>query len=74
MKSNGSTREISVRVGMTWHGQGASVLMLPALISISTRSEMWPLQQHLGSWFNDPFAITVMGFGVAIVAVIALVF
>ena len=25
----------SVRVGMTWHGQGASVLMLPALSSIS---------------------------------------
>jgi hypothetical protein len=23
----------SVRVGMTWHGQGASVLMLPALSS-----------------------------------------
>ncbi len=39
----------SVRVGMTWHGEGASVLMLPALGSISTRMEMWPLQERLGS-------------------------
>src|SRR6476660_9554654 len=42
----------SARVGMTWHGQGASVLMLPALSSISTRSEMWPLQERLGSSFT----------------------
>ena len=52
----------SVRVGMTWHGQGASVLMLPALSSISTRSEMWPLQQRLGSWFTT-LAIDWVGFG-----------
>ena len=37
----------SVQVGMTWHGQGELVLMLPALSSISTRSEMWPLQECL---------------------------
>ena len=47
---------------MTWHGQGASVLMLPAPSSISTRSEMWPLQQRLGSWFTT-LAIDWVGFG-----------
>jgi pimeloyl-ACP methyl ester carboxylesterase len=52
----------SVRVGMTWHGQGVSVLMLPALSSISTRSEMWPLQERLGSSFTT-LAIDWVGFG-----------
>ena len=52
----------SVRVGMTWHGQGASVLMLPALSSISTRMEMWPLQERLGSRFTT-LAIDWVGFG-----------
>src|SRR4249920_3348906 len=52
----------SVRVGMTWHGQGASVLMLPALSSISTRSEMWPLQERLASRFTT-LAIDWVGFG-----------
>ena len=42
----------SVRVGMTWHGHGEVVLVLPALSSISTRSEMWPLQERLGSRFT----------------------
>ena len=52
----------SVRVGMTWRGQGASVLMLPALSSISTRMEMWPLQERLGSRFTT-LAIDWVGFG-----------
>ena len=52
----------SVRVGMTWHGQGELVLMLPALSSISTRSEMWPLQERLGSCFTT-LAIDWVGFG-----------
>ncbi len=52
----------SVRVGMTWHGQGLSVLMLPALSSISTRSEMWPLQERLGARFTT-LAIDWAGFG-----------
>jgi pimeloyl-ACP methyl ester carboxylesterase len=52
----------SVRVGMTWHGQGPSVLMLPALSSISTRREMWPLQERLGSRFTT-LAIDWVGFG-----------
>ena len=52
----------SVRVGVTWHGQGELVLMLPALSSISTRSEMWPLQERLGSCFTT-LAIDWVGFG-----------
>jgi pimeloyl-ACP methyl ester carboxylesterase len=52
----------SVRVGMTWHGQGLSLLMLPALSSISTRREMWPLQERLGSRFTT-LAVDWVGFG-----------
>ena len=52
----------SVLVGMTWHGQGESMLMLPALSSISTRREMWPLQERLGSFFTT-LAIDWVGFG-----------
>jgi len=52
----------SVRVGMTRHGQGELVLMLPALSSISTRMEMWPLQERLGSFFTT-LAIDWVGFG-----------
>jgi pimeloyl-ACP methyl ester carboxylesterase len=52
----------SVRVGVTWHGRGESVLMLPALSSISTRKEMWPLQERLGPWFTT-LAIDWVGFG-----------
>jgi hypothetical protein len=37
---------------MTWHGRGELVLMLPALSSISTRMEMWPPQERLGSFFT----------------------
>ena len=47
---------------MTWHGKGASVLMLPALSPISTPSEMLPLQQRLGSWFTT-LAIDWVEFG-----------
>ena len=47
---------------MTRHGQGALVLMLPALSSISTRKEMWPLQERLGSRFTT-LAIDWAGFG-----------
>ena len=52
----------SVLVGMTWHGQGESMLMLPALSSISTRREMWPLQERLGARFTR-LAIDWVGFG-----------
>ena len=52
----------SVRVGVTWHGRAESVLMLPALSSISTRREMWPLQERLGPCFTT-LAIDWVGFG-----------
>ena len=51
-----------MRVGVTWHGRGESVLMLPAFSSISTRMEMWPLQERLGRWFTT-LAIDWVGFG-----------
>ena len=51
-----------MRVGMTRHGQGLSLLMLPALSSISTRKEMWPLQERLGVRFTT-LAIDWVGFG-----------
>ena len=38
----------SVRVGMTWHGQGASVLCCQPSVQFRTRSEMWPLQRSCG--------------------------
>ena len=62
MKLNGSIRETPCECGMTRHGQGASVLMLPTLSSISTRMEMWPLQERLGPWFTT-LAIDWAGFG-----------
>jgi len=41
---------------------GELVLMLPALSSISTRSEMWPLQERLGSCLTT-LTIDWVGFG-----------
>lgn len=41
-----------IRVGLTRHGAGPLVLMLPALSSISTRHEMRPLQERLGEGFS----------------------
>ena len=49
-----------MRVGVTWHGRGESVLMLPALSSISTRRER-PLQERLGPWFTT-LAVDWVGF------------
>ena len=46
---------------MTWHGQGASVLMLQPSVQFRS-SEMWPLQQRLGSWFTT-LAIDWVSFG-----------
>lgn len=42
----------SVAVGLTRFGSGPSLLLLPALSSISTRSEMRPLQERLGTQFS----------------------
>jgi pimeloyl-ACP methyl ester carboxylesterase len=52
----------AVRLGVTRMGSGAVVLMLPALSSISTRSEMRPLQERLASAFTT-IAIDWPGFG-----------
>ena len=46
----------AVSTGTTRYGDGPTVLLLPALSSISTRREMRPLQEALGSSFNT-FAV-----------------
>ena len=52
----------SVSTGTTRYGDGPAVLLLPALSSISTRREMWPLQEALGSSFGT-VAVDWPGFG-----------
>jgi pimeloyl-ACP methyl ester carboxylesterase len=52
----------SVRVGFDRVGEGSTVLLLPALSSISTRQEMRPLQDRLASEFAT-IAIDWPGFG-----------
>jgi pimeloyl-ACP methyl ester carboxylesterase len=52
----------TVRLGVTRMGAGLTVLMLPALSSISTRREMWPLQERLAAAFTT-VAIDWPGFG-----------
>ena len=39
--------EVDLRIGLDRIGAGPTVLLLPALSSISTRSEMQPLQERL---------------------------
>jgi pimeloyl-ACP methyl ester carboxylesterase len=55
-------RDETIRVGVDHRGQGPTVLMLPALSSISTRSEMRPLAEKLASIFTT-IAIDWPGFG-----------
>ena len=55
---NGST----VSLGLDWSGQGSTVLLLPALSSISTRHEMRPLQERLSGRYRT-VAIDWPGFG-----------
>jgi pimeloyl-ACP methyl ester carboxylesterase len=50
------------RLGVTRMGTGPSILMLPALSSISTRREMRPLQERLAAGFAT-VAIDWPGFG-----------
>lgn len=52
----------SIDLGFDICGQGPTVLLLPALSSISTRLEMWPLQQRLGSHYRT-VSIDWPGFG-----------
>jgi len=55
-------RDKTIHVGMDCRGQGPTILMLPALSSISTRSEMRPLGEQLASIFTT-IAIDWPGFG-----------
>src|SRR5579883_2740937 len=52
----------AVRLGVTRMGAGPTLLMLPALSSISTRGEMRPLQERLAAAFTT-VAIDWPGFG-----------
>lgn len=52
----------AVRLGVTRMGAGPTILMLPALSSISTRGEMRPLQERLAPAFTT-VAIDWPGFG-----------
>jgi pimeloyl-ACP methyl ester carboxylesterase len=52
----------AVRLGVTRIGAGPTILMLPALSSISTRGEMRPLQERLAATFTT-VAIDWPGFG-----------
>jgi pimeloyl-ACP methyl ester carboxylesterase len=52
----------TVELGLDWRGEGHTVLLLPALSSISTRLEMRPLQERLSSRFRT-VALDWPGFG-----------
>ncbi|TPK65560.1 alpha/beta hydrolase [Mesorhizobium sp. B2-4-19] len=52
----------NVAIGLTRFGSGKNLLLLPALSSISTRTEMRPLQERLGTSFATT-AIDWPGFG-----------
>lgn len=51
-----------VRIGTTRFGQGPALLLLPAPSSVSTRAELWPLQERLGHRFAT-LAVDWPGFG-----------
>ena len=51
-----------VAIGLTRMGSGPTLLLLPALSSISTRAEMRPLQERLAETFATG-AIDWPGFG-----------
>ena len=52
----------TVRIGMDRQGSGPTLLLLPALSSISTRREMRPLQERLSSSYTT-VAVDWPGFG-----------
>lgn len=51
-----------IGVGVTRAGSGPSLLLLPAMSSISTREEVWPLQERLADLYAT-VAIDWPGFG-----------
>src|ERR1700722_11922524 len=52
----------TINLGFDTSGQGPTVLLLPALSSISTRREMWRLQQRLSSHYRT-ISVDWPGFG-----------
>src|SRR3954462_5530756 len=52
----------TVRIGLEHQGSGPTLLLLPALSSISTRGEMRPLQERLSSSYAT-VAVDWPGFG-----------
>jgi pimeloyl-ACP methyl ester carboxylesterase len=52
----------TIALGLDWHGRGPTVLLLPALSSISTRYEMRPLQERLGARYRT-VAVDWPGYG-----------
>jgi pimeloyl-ACP methyl ester carboxylesterase len=52
----------TVDLGFDVSGHGPTVLLLPALSSISTRREMWPLQQRLSLRYRT-VSVDWPGFG-----------
>ena len=52
----------TVDLGFDTSGQGPTVLLLPALSSIPTRREMWPLQERLSSHYRT-VSVDWPGFG-----------
>jgi pimeloyl-ACP methyl ester carboxylesterase len=55
-------RDATIDLGLSVRGEGPTVVMLPALSSISTRREMVPLQQRLASRYRT-VAVDWPGFG-----------
>ncbi len=51
-----------LRIAMDRSGDGPTIVMLPALSSISTRREMWPLRERLDSSFST-ITVDWPGFG-----------
>jgi pimeloyl-ACP methyl ester carboxylesterase len=51
-----------IEIGIERIGSGPTLLLLPALSSISTRKEMWPLQMHLASAYAT-ISVDWPGFG-----------
>ena len=52
----------TVEIGLDRLGTGPTLLFLPALSSISTRKEMWPLQMRLASTY-ETISVDWPGFG-----------
>jgi pimeloyl-ACP methyl ester carboxylesterase len=52
----------AIDLGFDTSGKGPTVLLLPAMNSLSTRREMWPLQERLSSHYRT-VSVDWPGFG-----------